>query len=307
MNRTVTRILNAALVVLCFFLAGRTVGALLGETLPTEEETVAATPRGAPPSKRWEDRQAILDRNLFNVSTLAPSDAAPVEVAPAEDLAETSLQYKLLGTASGTDDSARAAVEDLSNRSHQVVRVGDQLGGKAEVVSIERRRIVLRHNGRMEQLSLLEKDGGLRNTPPTASRRTRPDRARRAAMRPPRPAPSVPDVDIQQLGENRFSLDRGDVEAAAINPAALFSQARILPKYEGGEMVGIQLNSIKEGSLFQQIGIQEGDTVTTVNGVEVTGQQESAEVLRELTQAAEFDVTVTGADGVVRNLHYEVR
>nr|MDJ0788395.1 type II secretion system protein GspC [Myxococcota bacterium] len=222
-------------------------------------------------------------------------------------LAETNLQIKLLGTASGTDESARAAVEDLTSRSHQVVRVGDMLGGKAEVVRIERRRIVLRHNGRMEQLSLLEKDGGIRSPRPTAARRDRArPRNRRTANRPTRPTPSAADVDIQQLGDNRFALDRGDVEAAALNPAALFSQARILPKYEGGSMVGIQLNSIKEGSLFQQIGIQDGDTVTTVNGVEITGQQESAQVLRELTEASEFNVTVTGADGQERVLNYQV-
>ena len=65
-------------------------------------------------------------------------------------------------------------------------------------------------------------------------------------------------------------------------------------------MIGVQLNSIKEGSLFEQIGIQDGDTITEFNGIQVTGQQQSAQVLRELTEAKEFDVSVTGADGETR-------
>jgi general secretion pathway protein C len=116
-------------------------------------------------------------------------------------------------------------------------------------------------------------------------------------------------ANIRQLGKDRFSVPRADVESMANNPAALFSQARILPKYhqETGEMMGVQLNSIKAGSLFEQIGIQEGDTITEFNGIQVTGQQESAQVLRELTEAEEFDVSVTSASGETRRLRYELR
>ena len=112
---------------------------------------------------------------------------------------------------------------------------------------------------------------------------------------------------MEQLAENRFALERKDVESVRNNPAALFSQARILPKYENGEMVGVQVNAIQAGSLFQQIGLQDGDTITTFNGIEVKGQQESTQVLQQLTSAQEFDVTVTGRDGATRSLQYEIR
>ena len=102
-------------------------------------------------------------------------------------------------------------------------------------------------------------------------------------------------------------MPRTDVQSVANNPAALFSQARILPKYEDGEMVGVQLNSIKEGSLFEQIGIQDGDTITEFNGIQVNGPQQSAQVLRELTEATEFDVSVVGPGGETRRLQYELR
>jgi general secretion pathway protein C len=101
-------------------------------------------------------------------------------------------------------------------------------------------------------------------------------------------------------------VQREDVEEAVRNPAELFSEARILPKYANGAMVGVQLSSIKPGSLFEEIGIQNGDTVTQVNGITVTSPQDSAALLKELTEASEFQVNVLGADGQNRSLNYSI-
>ena len=49
-----------------------------------------------------------------------------------------------------------------------------------------------------------------------------------------------------------------------------------------------------------------GDTITEFNGIQVTGQQQSAQVLRELTEATQFDVSVTGKAGETRRLQYEL-
>ncbi len=306
MNRMTIRIVNGALVVLCCFLAARTIATVTGEALAPPSEMGAVIPAGiAAPPQSWEERQKILDRNLFR--SQEDPDAAQA-LAQQEDYEETQLPLRLLGTAAAGDPAlARAAVEDLETRTHQVVQVGDVLKDRAQVIRIERRRLVLQNGPRREELSLADEEGDT-NPRPVALRGARPSRtpvtpdrrslAARAAARA---------AEIQRLGENRFALPRSDVESVANNPAALFSQARILPKYEEGEMVGVQLNAIKPGSIFEQIGIENGDTITEFNGIQVTGQQESAEVLRELTQATQFDVTVTGQNGQTRQLRYEIR
>ena len=299
MNRTAIRILNAGLLVLCCFLAARVVAAVGGELLAPPAAEARAKPRAVAAAQHsWEDRQVILDRNFFNASTRLSAEPPPPE---SEALEQTKLPLRLLGTAAaGHPSQSRAAVEDLETRTHRVVAVGDVLKERAEVVRIERGRIVLQNGERREELALSEEDGA---AVPAGTR----GRPRTARATPPGTRPAPLRADVQRLGENRFALPRADVEQAASNPAALFSQARILPKYEEGAMVGVQLNAIKPGSLFEQIGIQNGDTITSVNGIEVTGQQESAEVLRELAEATEFDVKVAGPDGEVRQLHYVVR
>jgi general secretion pathway protein C len=298
LNRVVIWTANAALTVLCCWLAAGILGDVVGGVLApaTPVETVSA-PAPAPEARSWQSRQTILDRNLFH-STL---EAAEEEPSP-EDLAATKLPLKLLGTAAG--GNARhswAAVEDLEKRQHVVVRIGDRLQGKAEVMRIERRRIVLRNGGRLEELALDEEQPALAST---RTARARPP-ARRPAMAE-QPGGNSPVERVQRLAENRFGVARDDVQSVANNPAALFSQARILPKYEEGQMVGVQLNAIQSGSLFEQIGIQNGDTITEFNGINITSQQDSAAVLRQLTEASEFNVTVTGADGQQRVMTYEL-
>jgi general secretion pathway protein C len=284
MGRIAIWIANAALGVLCCFLLSRPILFSL-ESLLLPSPTVELSPKtsGAPIGRLRSDRQAILRRNLFNVSTLAVSGSVSEE----EALEATKLPLRLLGTAASMDARLSwAAVEDLENHQHSVVRIDDVLRQQAKVVRIERRRIVLENGARREELAL-ERSPGEAITA-TAARG------------------SDPSARVKRLADNRFAVARGDVENAARNPATLFSQAHILPKYENGQMVGVQLNAVQPGSLFEQIGIQSGDTVTTFNGMRIDRPEQSANLLRELTEAKSFNVTVQGADGRERTLTYEL-
>jgi len=298
MSRFVIWIINGALFVLCCFLTASLVNGWVGEWL-------SAAPAEAPPAavarastgRDWSDRKTILDRNLFQVSTLLPDE--PVEAEPAdeeEQLAATRLPLKLLGTVAASDPKAAwAAIEETTKRERLVVRPQDKLLDKATVVRIERRRIVLENAGKREELALDEEQAG---GAPVA-------RARVGA----RTAPDIADLRdrVQQLSEDRFQVQREQVDEAMRNPAELFSQARILPKYENGQMTGVQLNSIQPGSLFEEIGIRDGDVITQVNGIVVASPQDSAALLRELTQSNTFEVSVQGADGQPRTLTYTVQ
>ena len=284
MGRIAIWIANTALGVLCCFLLSRPILFTL-ESLLLPSPTVELAPKvgTAPIARLRSDRQAILRRNLFNVSTLAVSGPVSEE----EALEATKLPLKLLGTAASMDARLSwAAVEDLENHQHSVVRIDDVLRQQAKVVRIERRRIVLENGARREELAL-ERSPGEGITATAAGG-------------------SDPNAKIKRLAENRFAVARGEVENAARNPAALFSQAHILPKYENGQMVGVQLNAVQPGSLFEQIGIQSGDTVTTFNGMRIDRPEQSANLLRELTEAKSFNVTVQGSDGRERTLTYEL-
>jgi len=299
MARIIVWIANLTLGVLCCYLAASLILHLIDAALvPAPEPQAAALAAPVRISRGPQDRQVILARNLFNASVLSPPVAAPVPQD--ENLEATKLPLKLLGTAAAGDPALSwAAVEDLETRKHSVVRPQDQLRGQATVLRVERRRIVLQNGSRREELAL---------DPEGAAPKPKPA-ARTAAVPPPAPMPRADasvGARVRQLAENRFQVARSDVESAARNPAALFSQARIMPRYEAGQMTGVQLNAIKPGSLFEQIGIQSGDTIKQFNGIQINSPEESAQLMRELGEAKQFNVMVQGSDGRERTLTYEL-
>jgi len=101
-------------------------------------------------------------------------------------------------------------------------------------------------------------------------------------------------------------LGREEVDEILRNPTNLFSQARILPKYEEGEMVGLQINAIKPGSLFEQLGLESGDVITSLNGIAIDSPQESPKILTELAEAPTITTDVLKPDGSIITLTHEV-
>ena len=284
MVRYLSWLANAALLTLGCFLVANTANAVFAALLTPSPAERAPAPAPEPAAGRsWSDRQKILERNLFNASLLAP--ARPVEVD--EDLQATQLPLSLLGTVATPDPQLSwAAIEDKETRKHLVLRMQDDVkDGKATVMRIERKRVVLSENGELRELVLTENQG-IPPMPKTSARK-RPSRKSRAAQRrsarnrsparPPEPPPNFEEV--------------------IRNPAQLFSQARILPKYEDGEMVGVQVSAIQAGSLFEQAGIKDGDVITELNGIKINSPEESATILRELSNAEELEITIRGEDG----------
>ncbi len=291
MGRLGIRIATVAFLVLCCVLAASIVNQISAELLsPVEMATLAPIDVAPPDQRSWADRKVILDRNLFGAQIAG--DVTPIE--PEEDLEETKLPLNLLGTIASEDVRiSSAAIEDLNSRKHEVVRVGDFLESHpdVQVAAIEWRRVILQNGARREEL-VLDAEGSVQASARPAPRRPTASRTRR---RPPtRPRVSQPNLS-SRLRELRGQTDD---ESGRRSPASLFSQARILPKYENGEMVGIQLNAIKPGSFYEKFGFKNGDVITELNGIRIDNPGASAQLLSELTEADEFVFEKIGPNGL---------
>jgi len=274
------RALNAALFVACAYLTAGVLNQAAGAWLAPAEAAPVPAPRAAALERTpWSAREPILERNLFGAQVAGQAEPAPVEEE--EDLEETKLPLRLLGTAASGDPAlSRAAIADESGGDHQVVGVGDRLEGHSDVrvVGIDRRRVVLENGARREELRLEEDQQVASASRRAAPRRTRREPQRRLSSR------------LQELRERARQQDT----SVARNAASLFSQARILPKYESGQMVGVQLNAIEPGSLYERFGFQDGDVITELNGISIDSPSASAQLLSELGDADSFEFTVNG-------------
>ena len=276
-----SRAANLVLFCLCCWVMADAANAVLAAVLlPPTADAAGAELRVPPPRPHtWGERQVILARNLFNASTLLPAEVAEIEPeVEDEDLQETTLPLRLLGTAAAQDVMmARAAIEDTEERARLIVAVGDRGKDQATVVRIERRRVVLAENDARRVLSLDDDPEVLARLP-----------KQRGSARP-RPR-------TNRLAERMLKNKLGEAMA---KQSTILQQARFLPKYVDGAMTGLQVNSIKAGSLVEQAGIENGDIIITANGIAINSPQASAEAFEEMGDADEFELEVSRSDGSI--------
>jgi type II secretion system protein C len=315
------RIANLALFALCSFLVASVFNQIAAEMLiPMRASTAQSVAPRLDRAPTWQDRKVVVDRNLFG-SKLG-SNAVAVAPPPQDvDLEETSLPVKLLGTVAGANQSlSTAAVSDTTTRQHQILRVGDFLEGREDVrvSAIERKRIVLQNGLRMEEL-LLDEEAVIQ-PPPRAAKRRAPTRRRRTAAGKPgersrsrRTAQKleerVRELETELSGAaqpvagqvGRLGAGTGSDQEASTTPslaADIFSQARMLPKYENGEVAGLEFSAIEAESVFQKAGLENGDVVTEVNGVPINSVAATSRVLTEFGTVQDYNITVRGPAGV---------
>jgi general secretion pathway protein C len=217
----------------------------------------------------------ISKRDIFNS---APPPAPPPEVvAPVA----TPLKLKLWGVALNAHPRlSYSIIEDLGARKQGVYGIDAAVPGGATVKVIEWDKVILDHNGKEEVLELASKG------PPVA-----PAKAAASAAAPA--APAAPGSGtIQATGENEFTIARSEVDSALENMSQLFTQIRAVPHFEGGQSIGFRLFAIRRGSLFDRIGLKNGDIITNINGTEMNDPGRAVALIQELRDATNLKVNV---------------
>lgn len=219
----------------------------------------------------------INKRDIFN--SAPPAAAAP----PVQAAVVTPLKLKLWGVAVHRDGHSYSIIEDLAAKKQGVYGIGDDVPGGATVKAVEWDRVILDHNGRDEILELAVKAS--LGTQKAAAPATSP-----AASAPAQPAAGS-GGGIQATGENEYVVARSEVDSALENMSQLLTQVRAVPHFEGGTSVGFRLFAIRRGSLFDRIGLKNGDIITAINGNPMNDPGRAVAVLQELRDVRRLDVT----------------
>jgi type II secretion system protein C len=291
--------LQVTLGALCGYLAWSVVAAFVWAA-PVPEIRLE-TPEVPPVPVEPLDRYALIyQRDLFR-RQVGPTEAAPLPTE--EPLEESKLAVKLHGTAATEPpEFSVAAVEDLKTREHFQVRAGDVLQG-ARVVRIERSRIVVENNGRLEEILLDEEAAPA--APASAKRRRSASAARGARERSASRSRSEQrnsEKQATRVAERVRRLTQrfaAQGQAASATPTgagasglSLFRQADLRPKLEGTTVVGLVVNRVAEGTQLESAGLAAGDVITGVNGTSLEGDPQAFGLLRKAVQAGELVLEV---------------
>lgn len=231
---------------------------------------------------------------ITNLPLPAPEshDDAPKSDMSAEPV-RTSLRIKLLGTLVSTAPGwSIGSLLDLGNQKSSTVMVGDRVQN-AEVLSIERDRVIIANNGRREYIGAEPGDGA--PAPPPI-----------ATTRPVGEPGQGYGAGIRALDENNYEVPKTEVDRALANLNDLAMQARIVPAFKDGQAEGFKLFSIRPDSLYSKIGIVNGDVIKRINGFEMNSPEKALEVYTKLKDANRIDIEVDRNGSTLRKT-YNVR
>jgi type II secretion system protein C len=204
----------------------------------------------------------IVQRNIFS--------RTPVEPA-AVTVREEPLDVTLVGTSQRSNGKHFIIVESPDGEQ-ALYRQGDIIPRVGRVLSISRDQAIVLHNGHPVALKI--PSAGENGTPALSPFM----RKQHGIKRPPRfprrrelaPA-SVLDshFGVHQLGPNRYLVSRATFDHDLSNLRSLLTQIRAVPNLQNGSTKGFRLSQIEPGSIFQQIGLENGDIVTGAQDREV--------------------------------------
>lgn len=233
--------------------------------------------------------EAIVKRDIFNLVP-QPEAAAPV--------VNIDLHLKLLGTSELTLKKPFAVLEDQSG-IQSLYRLGDDVPGAGKLVAVEKNRVVIDHGGRRVAIEIPQEPMlGVEPSQVPVAGPSGEDNDEAAAQ---------VEIDVEETGPNRYAINRKQLQDALRNPAQLFTQVRAMPISVGpGRQAGFNLSEIEPGSVFDDMGLQDGDLVTAVNGQPIISPAQAITMLGGLQTMPSVDLNIIRDSRPVR-LHYDIR
>ncbi len=216
------------------------------------------------------DYAMIISRHVFG----APSNKAETNTQVA-----TNLKLRLVGTSLSHGTPACAIVENGSNKEQDVFELNEMVFQQAKLVEVLPDKIKLERDGKIEVLALEDGDGS--------------------------PSPSGGE---EASGDEKtdFTVPEEELNAELANLPRLLSQARAVPYFRNGTSIGMRLFAIRAGSLYEKLGLKNGDIIKMVNKNNLSDPAQALKLFEQLKDDKSI-VVKAERNGQDLDLNYTIR
>ncbi|RLB12576.1 MAG: hypothetical protein DRG39_01530 [Deltaproteobacteria bacterium] len=195
----------------------------------------------------FNEYKSIVQKNIFGIKK---QDLSSGKIIANKVIKPTSLKLLLIGTAVAGPENSVAIIRDLVKRQDKCYRVGDIIQG-AVIREIQRGKVILGVNGKEEALFMKGKKEHKEDLAAVSGSNE--------YNKPIYPS------------ENERVVHRSRIESSFKNLQKLMSQVRIRPYFKGGRPYGMMVSNIKKGSIFEELGLKNGDIIQDINGRPLKG------------------------------------
>lgn len=208
--------------------------------------------------------QILLNANLFGQANIIENQATPTEVPL------SSLNLILTGIVAAGEDSV--ALISADGQPQAAFTLGEEVAHGAILHAVYPDRAILQRAGVLESLVLEDMAEGLASDAVSVVKNNNQNL----------------DSQIKRLGKNDFSMPRGIIGQKLKDPKFLRA-AYIMPRKEGGFLV----RKLKKGSLYEQLGLKQGDIIKSVNGEPLNSIQDAMTQYSKLGTLSQIQLEIT--------------
>jgi general secretion pathway protein C len=225
----------------------------------------------------------------------------PVETVSSIDpssVITTSLPLQLVATSISLDDEQSAAtIINTETQKQGSYSIGDVIPGAnpGKLVEIHYKYIEFENAGHHERL-------GLNGTPPPVVAKVETPAGDGSGDE----MQAAIDNGIKKIDDNHYEIDKSLVDKVLANPMGVAKGARVVPAVKDGKPDGFKLYAIRPSSVYSKLGLQNGDTLQSINGFDLTSADKALEVYTKLREATSLQVTVTRR-GKQEQIQYSIR
>ncbi len=232
----------------------------------------------------------IIMRNIFNSQGKVPGEEADSLTDSPQDNApptKSTLPLNLLGTlVLKTAALSIATIEDKAANKVYPVRAEDSIPGKLRVLEVLATRVVFINDTtrKKEYIELPDDAKSITNNARIA----------------PKP------TGIERVSTNQFTVSRIEVDKSLADLNNILTQARAVPNFENGIANGYKFFQIVPGSIYDKLGIKNGDVISGLNGQPVTDPGKAFEMMTELKTSNHLELQIN-RDGKPSTYTYDIR
>ena len=294
-------VLGAIVVMACVVFAAKATNHVVEAKYLNDSATpprpTAIAPNPATPVKATHSKDGTLltSRDMF-CSDCTPAVETTTNVDPSL-IQTTSLPLNLVATSvSLDDDESYATIVNTENQRQGSFSIGDKIpGASGKLLEIHYKYIDFENNNHTERLVLLGAAAPIV-----------------AAVVPPAGDGSgdemqaAVDAGVKKIDDNHYEIDKDLVAKVLANPMGVAKGARVVPAVKDGKPDGFKLYAIRPSSVYAKLGLQNGDTLQSINGFDLTSADKALEVYTKLREATSLQVSVTRR-GKQEQLSYTIR
>jgi len=239
----------------------------LGDGITAGKDRPAAAAVMAGQVRPPERYAVITERNLFMTTLKAIADKS-LAMTPSEEYTA----FDLKGTIAVNDTIGYAVVEEKGKEKQKLYRIGEMIGS-AKLVRVTRHTAVLNNAGR-ELVMKIRENSEMSQAGP--------------GFRPPGGNISVSKQEVTQ------SL--GDLKS-------IMSQAVVRPFMSDGVQQGFVISNIVPGSLYERLGLKNGDIVMELNGKKLDSADDVLQLVNVMQSGGSVSVNLM-RNGKAESLNY---